>query len=178
MAARVQAYRARPGPAAIDEFVQVSPTALWQPERMWNLSNSLSLFAALAVGAAAAPSTPPPRSTPAMPEFALIFRPTRAVPPEDLPRRNAAARAWALGLRHDGKLSFAGPLEEAGVLITSAGVKSLPTERPVAALLVIQARDLDSAVALTKGHPGLAFGTEIEVRPVKPGTAPTPSPSP
>ena len=30
-----------------------------------------------------------------------------------------------------------------------------------------KAADLESAVALAKGHPGLAFGTEIEVRPVK-----------
>ena len=37
----------------------------------------------------------------------------------------------------------------------------------VGAVLVIAAQDLDAAVTLAKTHPGLAYGTEIEVRPVK-----------
>lgn len=40
-------------------------------------------------------------------------------------------------------------------------------EPSVASVLIIEAEDLNAAVALAKGHPGLAFGTEIEVRPVK-----------
>jgi hypothetical protein len=39
-------------------------------------------------------------------------------------------------------------------------------------VLVKQAPDLDAAVMLAKGDPGLAFGTEVEVRPVK--APPTP----
>jgi hypothetical protein len=44
----------------------------------------------------------------------------------------------------------------------------------VGAVLVVQAPGLDAAVALAQGHPGLAFGTEIEVRPVKAVALPTP----
>jgi len=93
--------------------------------------------------------------------------PTRPVPPDDLPRRNNAAREWALALRRDGKVTAAAPLEDAGFAVTEKSVTPVSPERAVGAVLVIQAKDLDSAVALVKGHPGLAYGTEIEVRPLK-----------
>jgi hypothetical protein len=135
---------------------------------MWNVKRSFPLLAALAVSAAAAaPSTPAPPRTPTMPEFALLFRATRALTAEELPRRNAAARAWALALRGDGKLSSASPLDDAGFTVSKQGIAPVAPDRAVAAVLVVQARDLDSAIALAKGHPGLAFGSEIEVRPVK-----------
>jgi hypothetical protein len=102
-----------------------------------------------------------------MKEFAFIFRPTRAVPPEELPRRNAAARDWVLDLRETGALHQASPLEDEGFTITQRAVVPTPREHAVASVLVIEANDLDSAVALAKGHPGLAYGTEIEIRPVK-----------
>jgi hypothetical protein len=107
-----------------------------------------------------------------MQEFALIFRATRPIDPGDLPRRNAAARDWALALRRDGKLPVASPLEDEGFTVTQQGVTPLVHDRAVASVLVVQAKDLDSAVALAKGHPGLSFGTEIEVRPVKQVAAP------
>jgi hypothetical protein len=109
-----------------------------------------------------------------MPEFAFIFRPTRVVSPDELPRRNAAARDWALALRRDGTLRYASPLEDDGRTVTEQGVTPPSRDRAVAAVLVLQAKDLESAIALAKGHPGLAFGTEIEVRPVKPGVPPPP----
>jgi hypothetical protein len=132
---------------------------------MWNITRSLTLVAALTVGAAGA-ATPPPARKP-MPEFALIFRPTRPVPPDALPRRNNAAREWALALRREGQVSAAAPLEDEGFAVTEKGVAPVSHEHAVGAVLVIQAKDLESAVALAKGHPGLAYGTEIEVRPVK-----------
>src|SRR5262249_44031704 len=102
-----------------------------------------------------------------MKEFALLFRPTRPVGPDELPRRNAAARDWALALRHDGTLRNASPLEDDGFTVTQQGVTPLAHDRAVASVLVIQAADLDSALLLANAPPGLAFGTEIEVRPLK-----------
>jgi len=102
-----------------------------------------------------------------MHEFALLFRPTRPVSPEQLPQRNAAARGWAVALRHEGTLKTASPLEEGGVTVTPEGVGPVSHEREVASVLVIEAADLESAVTLAKGHPGLAYGVEVEVRPVK-----------
>ena len=109
-----------------------------------------------------------------MQEYALIFRAGRAVDPGDLPRRNAAAREWALGLQRDGTLRHASPLEDDGFVVADRGVTPVERGHAVASVLVIQAKDLESAVALAKGHPGLAFGTEIEVRPVKAVAPPTP----
>ncbi len=109
-----------------------------------------------------------------MPEFALIFRSTRPLAPAELSRRNAAARDWALALRRDGALHGASPLEDEGFTVTGRGVAPVSRDHAVASVLVIEARDLETAVALAKGHPGLAFGTEIEVRPVKVVPAPSP----
>ncbi len=102
-----------------------------------------------------------------MHEFALIFRPTRAVEPEALARRNAAAREWALAQQRAGTLRTASPLDTGGVLVADGRVEPAPRDPAVAAVLVIAAESLDAAVALAKQHPGLPFGTEIEVRPVK-----------
>jgi len=110
-------------------------------------------------------STGPREQT--MPEFALLFR-TPHIPDADrLARRNAAARDWALALRQKGLLRTASPLDDAGVNVSQHGATSLAADRAVASVLVIEAETLDQAVALAQAHPGLAFGTEIEVRPVK-----------
>jgi hypothetical protein len=102
-----------------------------------------------------------------MQEFALLFRPTRAIDPAELPQRNAAARGWALALDRDGTLRGASPLEDGGASVSQHGVTPVVPERAIASVLIVQAKDLDAAIALAQNHPGLAFGTEIEVRPVK-----------
>jgi hypothetical protein len=127
----------------------------------------LLTLAVASTAAGAPPTSATSKRTAVMPEFALIFRPGGAVDPADLPRRNVAARDWALALRRQGTLHAASPLEDNGFVVNRAGVLPLSGDRAVASVLVIAAKDLNSAVALAKGHPGLAFGTEIEVRPVK-----------
>jgi hypothetical protein len=102
-----------------------------------------------------------------MSEFAFIFRPTRALAPEELARRNTAARDWAITLRNEGTIANASPLEDDGFTVTQQGVAPAASERAVGAVLVVRAQDVRAAVALAQGHPGLPFGTEIEVRPVK-----------
>ena len=44
---------------------------------------------------------------------------------------------------------------------------SEPDATDLAAVLIVTARDLEAATALARSHPGLAYGTRIEVRPVK-----------
>jgi hypothetical protein len=109
-----------------------------------------------------------------MKEFALIFRPTRSVPPDELPARNAAAREWALALGRDGTLRNAHPLESEGFVVGAQGAAPVTADGAVASVLVVRAEDLESAVALAKTHPGLAYGTEIEVRPLKAVIVPAP----
>ncbi len=105
-------------------------------------------------------------------QFALIFRSTRPVEPRDLHTRNAAARDWALARRRAGTLRTASPLEDGGFRVTEASVVPAGPDHAIAAVLVIEAPSLDDAVRLAKEHPGLPFGTEIEVRPVKPVAPP------
>jgi hypothetical protein len=88
--------------------------------------------------------------------------------PDELSRRNAAARDWALARRRDGTLVAASPLESEGVRVARDGPTRPVDANAVASVLVIRAVNFEAAVALAKGHPGLTFGTEIEVRPVKP----------
>src|SRR5262249_25646001 len=102
-----------------------------------------------------------------MQEFAFIFRTGTVVDPAALSRRNAAAREWALARREEGILRSAGPLEDEGFTVSQPGVTPVAQEHTVASVLVIAASDLESAVEMARRHPGLAFGTEIEVRPVK-----------
>jgi hypothetical protein len=96
-----------------------------------------------------------------------LFRPTRSLDPAEAARRNDAARAWALARRDDGSLRTASPLEDEGVRVSRDDLRSLDRFGTVAAVLVIEAEDIAAAVALARTHPGLAYGVEIDVRPVK-----------
>lgn len=102
-----------------------------------------------------------------MHDFAFIFRSGPALAAPELVKRNAAARAWALARRSEGVLRYPGPLENGGQLVAKDGIFPVNQEHAVAALLIITAKDLGAAVALAQSHPGLAYGTQIEVRPVK-----------
>ena len=99
-----------------------------------------------------------------MSSFAFVFRASSDLSPEDLARRNAAARDWALARQADGALQLPAPFEGAGAIVSSAGTAPISD---LASVLVIDAPDLDAALALARSHPGLAFGTTIEVRPIK-----------
>lgn len=109
-----------------------------------------------------------------MHEYALIFRRTAPLDPADLPTRNAAARDWALALERRGVLRSAAPLEVEGRVVSARGVGSVSSTDPIASVLVVASESLDAATRLVQGHPGLAFGIEIEIRPVKP-TVPAPA---
>jgi hypothetical protein len=100
-----------------------------------------------------------------MHDYALVFHTSRdPLAPDALARRNAAARDWAIAL--GATLRHAAPFDDGGVVVTAAGTTAVPADA-IASILVIEAESLDAAVARVKQHPGLAFGTAIEVRPVK-----------
>ena len=61
----------------------------------------------------------------------------------------------------------ASPLDDVGLTVSENGAAPVAPDRAVASVLVVEAESLEQAVALAQGHPGLALGTEIEVRPVK-----------
>jgi hypothetical protein len=102
-----------------------------------------------------------------MPEFAFIFRRTHPIDAADLPRYKASSGDWTVAQRKAGILRTANPLENEGFRVAADSVVPVAPEAAVGAVLFVEAANLNDAVALAKQHPALAFGAEIEVRPVK-----------
>jgi hypothetical protein len=126
---------------------------------------------------AAAPAAPAPRTT--MHEFAFLFRTSPGLTPDQLARRAVAVRDWALALRKAGGFRSTSLFEDQGTIIAPGGaLRPMATEGAVAAVLIVEAADFAAALELAKTHPGLAFGTSIEVRAVKPLPAPPPAAPP
>jgi hypothetical protein len=120
-----------------------------------------------------------PKGTSTMPEFALLFRLTRTLPPDEIARRAAAVRDWAIALRGKGTIRDAILFEDAGYAIAAdRSAAPMVADRAVAGVTIIQAADLDAALAIAKIFPGLPFGTTVELRALKPLPAPPPAPSP
>lgn len=64
-------------------------------------------------------------------------------------------------------------LEEDGAAIAlDRSITPLNRDGAVVAVTLIQAADLDAAIEIAKSFPGIAFGTTVEVRAVKPLPAP------
>lgn len=122
-----------------------------------------------------APHAASPSPPAVQPTFALVFRAApRTLSPDELQKRKAAAIAWALPLRDSGVLVQTVLLADGGAGVASDGaVAPLAPTGAIAAFTVVRAVDLAAAVALARSHPGLSFGTTIEVRPVQP-LPPTP----
>ena len=104
-----------------------------------------------------------------MHEFGLLFRTRNDLPPDQLARRAALVREWAIGLRQRGIFRSTSLFEDTGVGIAPDGTAApIAPEGAVAGVTVIVAADLTSAIELARGFPGLPFGTTVEVRALKP----------
>ncbi len=102
-----------------------------------------------------------------MPQFVYVYHAPAAPPdaPEPSPEQVAevmgAWNQWA-GQLGDGLVDFGTPLMN-GVRVTPDGTSA--SDREVSGYSIIEADDLDAAVALAKDHPHLQMpgGCEIEV---------------
>lgn len=102
-----------------------------------------------------------------MSKYVFIYHapmpPEEAAPPspEQMEAVMGAWNAWA-GKVGDGLVDFGTPLA-GGVRVTTGGTS--PSTRDVAGYSIIEASDLDAALALAKNHPHLNMpgGCEIEV---------------
>ena len=79
---------------------------------------------------------------------------------------------WMGDLSQKGVLVGGEPLQRAGKQLNGAGIA--PTDGPfieakemVGGYLIVNARDLDEAVELAKGCPGLEVGGKVEIRPIQ-----------
>ena len=118
---------------------------------------------------------PVPPATQKMKSFVLIFR-QGAKPLSDDQRKEISAQmpAWA-SQRTEGGRKFE-PRILAPVpsqILTHGETSAPPGERPVTALLFIEATEFQEAVRIAESHPGLRYGVSIEVREwAAPGSAP------
>ena len=114
-----------------------------------------------------------------MSEFVYLFRASEEArreamgTPERAQQSLQAWLTWIRGLEAKGHLKNPGqPLERAGKLVR--GKKKVVTDGPFAeakdvvlGFMIIEARDLDQAVELSRGCPMLDGGGSVEVRPVE-----------
>jgi hypothetical protein len=99
-----------------------------------------------------------------MKQFILIFRQGSAgqVSPGEQARRTEEIRAWARKWIEEGYSFDPRQLGHETYRIASDGDDV--GERTVTNLLFLTAKDFDDAVRIAKSHPGVGFGTHIEVR--------------
>jgi len=115
-----------------------------------------------------------------MQQFVLIFRqpPDPQLSPDDLERRSSEIRAWALAQNAAGRELDPRMLGPAGVwwhpqgrIAASAG----DTAQPLIALLFFSAHDADDAATVAQTHPGVRFGSSLELRSWAPPAQPAQS---
>lgn len=108
-----------------------------------------------------------------MSEFTFLFRGgERATSPEQMQQQMQKWMTWMKELGEKGHIKDPGhPLERAGKLVT--GKQKTVTDGPfaeakdiVGGYTLIEARDLEQAVELSKGCPIFEFGGAVEIRPV------------
>lgn len=98
---------------------------------------------------------------------------TAPVSPENLQRQIDANREWAHHLAAEGHLVVGEKLGSRGYAISvdSGATNTTPVSKSFAALgglFVVQAANLDEALALARGAPHVGYGGRIIVRPVDP----------
>jgi hypothetical protein len=102
----------------------------------------------------------------AMKQFVLIFRQgsTGPVSPEERAKRSAEILTWARKWIGEGYSFDPRQLGQESYRIAPDGEGDGSGERSVVNLLFLNAKDFDDAVRIAKTHPGVHFGTHIEVR--------------
>jgi hypothetical protein len=136
------------------------------PAKRWILLTA-TLVACLCVASVLAQSTTNLPSPTNMKTFVIIFRqgPQQLAEP-DKQRRAQETTVWAkaqnaAGHKLDPRI-LAPENEHRG------SGNSGSDERPVTALLFLEARDLSEATQVAEAHPALHYGSEVEVRPWAP----------
>lgn len=101
-----------------------------------------------------------------MKQFVLIFRQGSAGPisPGEQAKRSTEIRAWARGWIDQGYSFDPRQLGHESYRIAPDGESDSGGERTVVNFLFLTAKDFDDAVRIAKTHPGVRFGTHVEVR--------------
>lgn len=108
-------------------------------------------------------------------EYMLFFRGPdwdKGLPPGELQQRLDRVMAWFEGLQEQGKVKAGQPLGREGRIVSGGKQRTVAdgpfaeSKEAVGGYLLLQADDLNEAVAVAKACPTLEYGITIEVRPV------------
>jgi len=134
----------------------------------------LFILAVLAIGGTAmlgfaqSPSATAEKASPPMQQFVLLFRPgPRPLSEADLKKRADAVLVWAQLQNEQGRKLDPRTLGKERLWIAPDSVNDQVAPADVGSLgnlLFLEARDYAEAVEIARSHPGLHFGTSVEVR--------------
>jgi hypothetical protein len=108
-------------------------------------------------------------------EYLLLFRGPHwdeGLSPEELQQVMSEVMAWFDGLKDQGKVKAGQPLSEERRTVSGKGGRPVAdgpfaeSKEAVGGYLLLEADDLDEAVAIAEACPTLQYGVTIEVRPV------------
>jgi hypothetical protein len=107
--------------------------------------------------------------------YLLIFRGTdwhKGLSPEQTQQVGNEWMAWFKRLMEQGKIAGGSPLEPSGKIVSGKNGRVVAdgpfaeSKEAIGGYFSLTVGDLDEAVAIAKGCPGLAYGVMVEVRPV------------
>jgi hypothetical protein len=107
-------------------------------------------------------------------EYLLLFRGThwdKDLSPEEIQTMVTKWYAWFEGLIQQGKCKGGQPLKDEGKIVTGkagrvADGPFAESKEAIGGYFLLQVNGIDEAVAIAKQCPGLAYGIDVEVRPV------------
>jgi hypothetical protein len=108
-------------------------------------------------------------------EYLLLFNSTdwdRGLSPEQLQKTMDRFFAWFEELKQQGKYKAGQALEQKGRIVSGKGGRVVAdgpfaeSKEAIGGFFLLQADDLDEAIAIAKGCPMLEFGATIQVRPI------------
>ncbi len=109
------------------------------------------------------------------PEYMLLFRGNdwhKGLSPEEMQTVAGQWMAWFERLTEEGKAIAGNPLEREGRLVTGtnghvvADGPFVESKEAIGGYFLLRVDSLEEAVSIAQECPGLAYGAEVEVRPV------------
>jgi hypothetical protein len=112
-----------------------------------------------------------------MPQFLVLFHHPQEGPdpsPEEMEKIMGQWMTWIRGMNSAGQLVGTNRLHEGGKVLRKAGGAQISdgpyaeAKEVIGGYVLIRADNLDEAVEIARGCPGLNMETTVEVRPVEP----------
>ena len=108
-------------------------------------------------------------------EYLLLFRDSqwdKGLSPEQLQKTVDQFMSWFERLKQQGKVKGGQPLEREGKIVSGKGGRTVAdgpfaeSKEAIGGYFLVQADDLEEAVAIAQQCPVLEYGSTVEVRPI------------